>query len=124
MGNTLLPPEELRRKFDLYLTPAERESLESKARDARLPMSIFLRRLALGAEIQPPPSELAREQYASLARVGANLNQLAAAVNAGKATGVDPQAILAVGVELQRVRLMLLGGAGAEPTARNRSRCQ
>lgn len=122
MGNTLLPPEALRRKFDLYLTLEERESLERKARAARLPMSIYLRRLALDAEIHAPPSELAREQYAALARVGANLNQLAAAVNSGKATGIEPGVILAVRDELQRVRLLLLGGGGAKPAQRHRGR--
>lgn len=122
MGNRLLAPDELRKKFDLYLTDAERASLEAKARSARLPMSTFLRLLALDAEIKSSPSELAREQYAALARVGANLNQLAAAVNAGTATRIDAESILAVREEVQRLRLLILG-TGSEPVrSANRGR--
>ena len=62
MGNRLLSAAELRKKFDLYLTADERGALEIKARTARLPMSTFLRRVALAKKIEQPPSEISRSQ--------------------------------------------------------------
>ena len=121
MGNKLLAPGDLRRKFDLYLTDGERAALEIKARSARLPMSTFLRRVALSKKIEQPPSEISRSQYAELARVGANLNQIAAAINAGIAHGIDVDVINELAAQVRLLRLQLVGATGDEP-AQNRGR--
>lgn len=115
MGNRLLSAAELRRKFDLYLTDDERASLEVKARTARLPMSTFLRRVAMAKKVEQPPQAISRSQYAELARVGSNLNQIAAAINAGKASGVDPYVIDELATQVHLLRLQLLGATGEEP---------
>ena len=115
MGNKLLAPCDLRRKFDLYLTAAERHQLEIKANAARLPMSIFLRRVALAKKLTQPPSEIARAQYADLARVGANLNQIAAAINSGRANGIDVEVINDLAQQVQLLRMQLIGATGDEP---------
>ena len=121
MGNRLLSAAELRKKFDLYLDDDERAALEIKARVARLPMSTFLRRVALAKKIEQPPSEISRRQYAELARVGSNLNQIAAAINAGLAHGIDVEVINDLAVQVRLLRLQLVGATGDEP-AQNRGR--
>ena len=115
MGNRLLSAAELRKRFDLYLTDDERSALEIKARAACLPTSTFLRRVALKKKIEQPPTEISRKQYAELARVGSNLNQIAAALNAGKAHGIDVDVIQELATQVRLLRLSLLGASGDEP---------
>ena len=115
MGNRLFAANDLRKKFDLYLTDHERSVLEIKARAARLPMSTFLRNVAIDKEIQQPPSALSFRQHAELARVGGNLNQLAAAVNAGRLHGIDVSVINELAEQVRMLRLELIGATGAEP---------
>ena len=117
MGNALLSAAELRKRFDLYLTDNERAVLEVKARAACLPMSTFLRRVALKKKIEQPPKEISRKQYAELARVGSNLNQIAAAINAGKADGIDVDVIHELATQVRLLRMQLIGVTGDEPAA-------
>lgn len=117
MGNQLLATADLRRRFDLYLTADERHQLEIKAKAARLPMSIFLRRVALAKKLTQPPSEISRAQYADLARVGANLNQIAAAINAGRASGIDVVVINDLAEQVRLLRMQLIGATGEADTA-------
>ena len=117
MGNALLSAAELRKRFDLYLTDDERAVLEIKARAACLPMSTFLRRVALKKKIEQPPKEISRKQYAELARVGSNLNQIAAAINAGKASGIDVDVIHELATQVRLLRMQLIGVTGDEPAA-------
>ena len=118
MGNRLLSAAELRKRFDLYLTDDERASLEIKARTACLPMSTFLRRVALKKKIEQPPSEISRDQYAELARVGSNLNQIAAAINGGRASGVDVNVIHELATQVRLLRMQIIGATGDEPAER------
>ena len=117
MGNALLSAAELRKRFDLYLTDHERAVLEIKARAACLPMSTFLRRVALKKKIEQPPKEISRKQYAELARVGSNLNQISAAINAGKASGIDVDVIHELATQVRLLRMQLIGVTGEEPAA-------
>lgn len=117
MGNRLFSEAELRKKFDLYLTDDERAAVEIKARAARLPMSTFLRRVALAKKIEQPPSEISRSQYAELARVGSNLNQIAAAINAGRASGIDAQVIHELATQVRLLRMQIIGVTSDEPAA-------
>ena len=115
MGNMLFAETKLRKRFDLYLTDAERATLEIKARSACLPMSTFLRCVALKKKIEQPPKEISRKQYAELARVASNLNQIAAAINAGKASGVDVEVIYELATQVRSLRMQLIGVSGDEP---------
>lgn len=115
MGNRLLSSAELRKRFDLYLTDDERAAIEIKARAACLPMSTFLRCVALKKKIEQPPTEISRKQYSELARVGSNLNQIAAAINAGKASGIDVHVIDQLATQVQLLRMQLIGVTGDEP---------
>ena len=93
----------------------DRSALEIKARAARLPMSTFLRNVAIDKAIQEPPSALSFRQHAELARVGGNLNQLVAAVNAGRLHGIDVSVINELAEQVRMLRLELIGATGAEP---------
>ena len=46
MGRPLLPADQLRRKVETYLTPAEREEILAKAQEARLSLATFIRSAA------------------------------------------------------------------------------
>ncbi len=118
MANQLLSQTALREKFDLYLNAAERTQLEIKAAQAMLPMSTFLRRVALRQKISAPVPEANIHQYAALARIGSNLNQLTAAVNAGRVNNVDVKVLEDLSRELKGLRLQLLGATGDEPAAK------
>jgi len=82
---------QVRQVMAIRLTPAERACVEAKAVEVGLPPATFVRHVALGAVVLPPPPipEVNRETYLELARMGGNLNQIAHHLNAGVATGVD-----------------------------------
>lgn len=66
-------------------------------------------------DAQPPITPVApinREQYAELARLSANLNQLARLVNEGDRVTVDDGLLIRVANETRRLRLALLGIEG------------
>jgi hypothetical protein len=103
-----LPREKLRGQLTVYLTGAEREEIDRKATDAGLGLSAYIREAALGHRVQAVPSGNI-EHWRELARVGANLNQLAYAINAGKASGVDLDTIRALAEQVRLLRLDLTG---------------
>lgn len=111
MANTLLSQQDLRDRFDLYLNDAEREQIRASANAARLPMSTFVRRAALRQRVATPPSDVNASRWSELARTTANLNQLAHAINSGKATGVEPAVIHALAEQVRLLRLELIGVA-------------
>lgn len=115
MTNQLLPSANLRRRFDIYLNEAEREQLAVKATAAKLPVSTFVRLAALGLPIKAPPGEASLSRWQSLARAAANLNQLAHSINAGQATGIDPEVINELGEQVRLLRLEMLGSREARP---------
>ncbi|NHZ81571.1 plasmid mobilization relaxosome protein MobC [Massilia sp. CCM 8695] len=105
MTRPLKPSRELRQRFDLYLHEQEVEKIRATAAAARLPMSTFLRRLALRQRIESPPSAGNLARWQELAPLASNLNQIAHACNAGLA----PEGIYAVVAELaEQVRLLRL----------------
>lgn len=65
--------------------------MRAKAREARLPISTFVRHAALAQPVQAPPSEISISAWQDMARVAGNLNQLAHAIAAGRAAGVTVQ---------------------------------
>jgi hypothetical protein len=60
----------------------------------------------------PPVAPINREQYAELARLSANLNQLARLANEGDRVTVDEGLLKRVASETRRLRLALLGIEG------------
>ena len=108
MTRPLKRSRELRQRFDLYLHELEVEQIRANAEAARLPMSTFVRRVALRQRIEPPPSAGNLARWQELAPLASNLNQIARACNAGSATaGIYPVvAQLAEQVRLLRLELI------------------
>ena len=113
MARPITPSSKLRNRFDLYLDDGEVDQIRANAQAARLPMSTFVRRVALRQQIElaPPAENLSR--WRELAPLTNNLNQIARACNAG----LVPEGIYPVVTELaEQVRLLrfeLLNGKAA-----------
>ena len=115
MPRPLKSRSELRQRFDLYLDEGEAVRLRDYAAAARLPMSTYLRRVALRHRIEAPPSAANVARWRELAPLANNLNQLARACNAGLAPeGIYP-AVAALAEQVRLLRLELLGAAGDGP---------
>lgn len=109
MARPLMRACELRTRVDVYLDVAERAEIHRRATQARLPLSAFLRKAALGQRVTTVPSGNV-ERWASLAQLAGNLSQIARHLNAGRLTGVDAALLEAVAAEVRGLRLDLLGG--------------
>lgn len=111
MCRPLKTRSDLRQRFDLYLDEGEVEQLRGYAAAARLPMSTYLRRVALRQRIEAPPAAANVARWRELAPLANNLNQLARACNAGLAPeGIYP-AVAALAEQVRLLRLELLGAA-------------
>jgi hypothetical protein len=110
MPRPLLPPNALRKPVELYLAENEREAIEAKAREAGLALSSFVRKAALGQKVAtlPQPNAVKWEQ---LARLSANVNQIARAANAGTVVSVDGDLLKEVATLVRHLRLDLVGAA-------------
>jgi hypothetical protein len=105
MPRPLKPSRELRQRFDLYLDEAEVDQIRANATAACLPMSTFVRRVALRQHIELPPSAGNIERWRELAPLASNLNQIARACNAG----LLPDGVFPVVIELtEQVRMLRL----------------
>lgn len=93
MARPYLPRAALRRPMTLYVNPCELTQLQAKAEEARLPLSTFLRRAALGHRISSVPAGSA-QRWADLGRLGNNINQLARKANAGELLALEEDALL------------------------------
>lgn len=115
MPRLLKSRSELRQRFDLYLDEREAVRLRDYAATARLPMSTYLRRVALRQRIEAPPSAANVARWRELAPLANNLNQLARACNAGLVPeGIYP-AVAALAEQVRLLRLELLGAAPDNP---------
>jgi Bacterial mobilisation protein (MobC) len=84
----------------IRFTTDERAQLYEQARPYRVSLSEFVRRAVLKRRMPVAAApEVNRETYRELCRIGNNVNQLARAVDEGRAPGVDPKLL----VELQRI---------------------
>ena len=114
MPRPLKPRSELRERFDLYLDEGEIERLRGYAAAARLPMSTYLRRVALRQRIEAPPSAANVARWRELAPLANNLNQLVRACHSGQAPeGIYP-AVVALAEQVRLLRLELLGASADE----------
>lgn len=97
------------RTIGVRVNAAEWDTLQRKADCVGLPLSQWLRQVALSCIIpRPLVPEINREAYAELAKLAGNLNQLARMAHAGKAIVPFPL-LKATHDVLKRLRLSLLG---------------
>lgn len=99
------------------VSAAEYAALRIKAEAMAMTPAQWLREAALTRRLPSPPvSAINREQYAELARLAANLNQLTRLANEGDRVTVATALLTKIKSELSRLRLELIGAAetGAE----------
>lgn len=95
------------------VSATEYAALRTKAAMMHMPPAQWLREAALTRNLPPPPvASINREQYAELARLSANLNQLARLANEGDRVTVDDGLLKRVASETRRMRLALIGVEG------------
>lgn len=93
----------------------EYATLRAKAEQMGMAPAQWLREAALSRRLPSPPvPPINREQYAELARLAANLNQLAHAANSGQPVAVSDGLLQRLAGEVGRLRLALLGAGGRE----------
>ncbi len=93
----------------------EYEALKAKAEQMGMTPAQWLREAALTRRLPSPPvPEINREKYGELARLSANLNQLAHAANSGQAVAVSDALLWKLAAEVARLRLALIGVGDAE----------
>lgn len=120
MPRPLKPSRELRHRFDLYLDVGEVEQVRANAKLARLPMSTYVRRVALRQRIDLPPTEHSVERWRELAPLANNLNQIARACNAGLAPDFIEPVVKALAEQVRLLRLEVLAVTPRNVTARQR----
>jgi len=97
------------------VAPAELAALKVKAEQMSMTPAQWLREAALSRRLPSPPvPPINREQYAELARLSANLNQLAKLANSGQPVTVADALLQRLAGEVGRLRLGLLGAGGRE----------
>jgi hypothetical protein len=104
-------PDAVRRAtIGVRVSASEYVALKSKAAHMHMTPARWLREAALARRLPSPPvAAINREQYAELARLAANLNQLAHLANEGKPVTVASGLLERVAAETRRLRLALLG---------------
>lgn len=97
------------------VSPAELQALQAKAQQMSMTPAHWLREAALSRRLPSPPvPPINREQYAELARLSANLNQLTKLANSGQSVIVADPLLQRLASEVGRLRLALLGAGGCE----------
>ena len=93
----------------------EYAALRAKAEQMGMAPAQWLREAALSRRLPSPPvPAINREQYAELARLSANLNQLAKLANSGQPVAVADALLQRLAGEVGRLRLALIGIGGRE----------
>jgi hypothetical protein len=97
------------------VSPSEYTDLKDKATQMGLTPAQWLRQAALSRRLPSPPvPAINRSVYADLARLSANLNQLARHANRGESVQVDADLLRRLAFEARQLRLALIG-AGGQP---------
>lgn len=92
------------------VSAAEHAALCAKAAALQMRPAQWLREAALSRRLPSPAvAAINREQYAELARLSANLNQLARLANEGARVAVDGALLTRTAIETKRLRLALVG---------------
>jgi hypothetical protein len=108
-GRSVLAQDKIRQRLDIYLTPEERAAAKEKADQARMPLAVYCRAAILGHKLKTL-APIRAEAYTELARVAANLNQLAKSANQGRIVDVSGDLIIALYEQVQALRRELLTG--------------
>jgi hypothetical protein len=110
-GRPRLEPEAVRSQtIGVRVSAAEFEALQAKAAVLGLTPAHYLREAALKRRLPDPPvPAVNREQYAELARLAANLNQLTRLANEGAFVTVTDAHLQRLAGEVNRLRLALIG---------------
>ena len=96
------------------VSASEYAALRHKADLIAMSPAQWLREAALTRRLPPAPvAAINREQYAELARLAANLNQLTRLANEGDRVTVSTALLDRIKTELSRLRLELLGATAA-----------
>lgn len=97
------------------VSPSEYAAVKAKAGAMSVTPAQWMRQAALSRRLPSPPvPAINREEYADLARLAANLNQLARAGNEGRNVVINDSLIEGLRVEVNQLRLGLLGMKGGE----------
>jgi hypothetical protein len=97
------------------VSPDEFSALRTKAEHMSMTTAQWLREAALTRRLPSPPvPAINREQYAELARLAANLNQLSRKANEGQTVTISDALLKLMIEETKRLRLALLGIGDAE----------
>lgn len=92
------------------VSASEYASLRAKAAQMHMTPAQWLREAALTRRLPSPPvAAINREQYAELARLAGNLNQLTRLANEGGNVKVADALLARMAMEAKRLRLALLG---------------
>ena len=93
----------------------EYAALKAKAEQMSMTPAQWLREAALSRRLPSPPvPEANRAEYAYLARLSGNLNQLAKLANSGQPVTVADGLLERMADEAKRLRLALIGAGGGE----------
>jgi hypothetical protein len=97
-------------RVNARLSASEHATLTAKADQIGMPPAQWLREAALSRRLPSPPvPAINREEYANLARLSANLNQLSKASNEGRAVTVNNTLLEQISIEVNQLRLALIG---------------
>ena len=115
-GRPKHPPNTVRGvTIGVRVSPPELTALQARAKQMGMTPAHWLREAALSRRLPSPPvPPINREQYAELARLSANLNQLAKLANSGQPVTVADALLQRLAAEVGRLRLVLLGAGGSE----------
>ena len=94
------------------MTPAERGEILAKAQEARLSLSTFIRKAALGHRVHSVPV-INAERWVELARTTANLNSAMAKIHTGEIPTLPAEVIDELREQVESVRTLLLTGGDA-----------
>lgn len=94
---------------------SEFDALKLKADAMSLTPAHWLRQAALSRRLPAPPvPAINRQEYADLARLSANLNQLARAGNEGRNVVINDSLVESLRAEVNQLRLALIGLKGSK----------
>jgi hypothetical protein len=100
------------------VSAGEYATLRAKAAQMHMTPAQWLRAAALARRLPSPPvAAINREQYAELARLASNLNQLTRLANEGGRVTVADGLVARMAHETKRLRLALLGLGGVNEEA-------
>lgn len=108
MPRPLMKSCELRTRIECYFSATEKTLLETRAKQAGLALSSYIREIALGKSIKVLPT-INAERWAELARTTSNLNQLLHHLNTGTACEIEEGLVETLLEQVQSLRRELLG---------------